>query len=111
MADITPERVLRSVRSIVSLGSGRGSQGSQKTGYLVDKQAVGNGSTREQSLDTSFSHSDRGAHRMAYPEERSVETYSMTNMPEHRTPAFEDITPAAQGIQVNYSIQHSEEKV
>jgi hypothetical protein len=112
LAGSTPERVLRSVRSILSLGSNRGSQGSVKKGSRTGKPAAENGSTREQSLDTNSSETqlaDRGAQDLAYPEGSSAETYAIRDLPGHQNPAIERGAWTGQGIQVNHSIQLTEE--
>jgi hypothetical protein len=112
---VTPDRVLRSVRSVLSLGSGRGSQTSFKSGNSTTKQTTGQGVKRGQSLDTNSAHSDlvdRGDQPFPYHSKATpVETYAMTDMPGHRLPHPEPIAHAGQGIQVNHSIQRTEEQV
>ena len=105
MADVTPERVLRSVRSIVSLSSGNGSYGSLKVGNTASKHVTGNEGMQGSSMDADRSLSlERDIHSLAYPEEKTVQTYAVTNVPRLDE-------PLDAGIRVNHSIQRTEEPV
>ena len=112
LAGVSPERILRSVRSLVSLGSNRSSGGSLNKDSGTGKKAARSHSLREQSMESSPSDAlsaDQAAHNIAYPDGRSVETFEMNSLPAHQTPSGE--VDASQGIQVDRSIQFTEEQV
>jgi hypothetical protein len=124
LAGVTPEGVLRSIRSVISLGSGRGgSQSSLKTGKPESEHATENKSKWRASRETNSSHSnmvDRGEHHHleTYPKDVTsvVETYAMTDSPgqQRRTSDTEPTIAQAdqqEGIRVDHSIQRTEEEV
>ena len=74
MAGITPESVLRSVRSFISLGSSRASRGSVK-GNALSHQVAGNMCADGRSLDTNSSCSN-----LTNPDKPVVEAYLLANL-------------------------------
>ncbi|CAD6442820.1 b50132ee-9268-4965-8904-ec1ac1c8e270 [Sclerotinia trifoliorum] len=109
LAGVSPERILRTVRSVISLRSIRsGLQSSSKSvNDFENKSGTGSGSKRDQSLGTNSSSS-----YLTYPKWRTVETYTMVDMPaqpQHQNNSF--VTPATDGILLNHTIQRTEEQV
>jgi hypothetical protein len=99
LAGVSPEGVLRSVRSIMSLGSGRGSQGSFK-GSTPGRQNTGNVLADGRSLDTNSSRSN-----LTNPDKPVAEAYSLADL---------KLIPKEQpvdGIRVERTFEHSEEHI
>lgn len=86
-AGIKPESVLRSVRSLVSLGSGRGSQNNsfKEIGTSTNKATQKDVTRSRQSLDTQNSTSSIKPWSTPV-----VETYAMSDM-DRTTPSTKDI--------------------
>jgi hypothetical protein len=100
---IIPERVLRSTRSIISLGSRDGSQ----PRIRIDDRDVVNNTKTAQSLETNSLSS-----RFAYPKGRSVESHAMVDLPSKSNSVENDSTTLAKdGIHLNHSIHRTEEQV
>jgi len=78
LAGVTPEHVLRSVRSLVSLASGRSStRGGSSKGSKASIQKTSRDATTARSIDTTSSQS-----YLTNPGSTSkVETFAMTEMP------------------------------
>jgi hypothetical protein len=72
VAGVTPESVVRSVRSIVSLGSGRGSNGSNNGASKISVHHTTREPAAGRSLDTNSSRSNLT--------KNGVESYAMTDM-------------------------------
>ncbi|KAI9743765.1 MAG: hypothetical protein M1818_002498 [Claussenomyces sp. TS43310] len=100
VAGVTPERVLRSVRSIISLGSDRGSQSSVKGSNVSEYQVTKERYTGGRSLDTGSSRTN-----LTNPDKRSVETYAMPDLEPKLS-----VQPT-EGIRVDRSFQRTEEQV
>lgn len=99
MAGVTPERVLRSVRSLVSLGSGRGSQDGTS---IQGSKTSGTKATRDpRSLESNSSHSSL----VKNGSRTGVESYAMADLPVKTT------TVDANGIQVDRNFNRTVEQV
>ena len=88
---------MRSVRSIISLGSGRGSQGSFK-GSASGRPSTGNVRADGRSLDTNSSRSN-----LTNPDKPVIEAYSLADL--KSVPKAQPVN----GIRVDRTFEHSEE--
>ncbi|KAF4629735.1 hypothetical protein G7Y89_g8416 [Cudoniella acicularis] len=99
MAGITPKRVLHSVRSLVSIGSGRGSQDGTS---IKGSKTSGTKATRDpRSLKSNSSHSPL----VKKSSGTGVESYAMADLPAKTT------TVDANGIQVDRNFNRTVEQV
>jgi hypothetical protein len=105
---ISPDRALRSVRSVFSLHSGHDSQTSVKSATARDRHPIQSSTGVGPSSESNSSHNDvvgRGDQQFGYPKDSSLESYAMSDVP-HPKPVAE----GGDGIQVKRSIQRTEEQ-
>ncbi|TAQ83652.1 hypothetical protein B7494_g8026 [Chlorociboria aeruginascens] len=101
-AGVTPERVLRSVRSIVSLASGRAStRGESTKGSKRSIDQTARDAVTARSIDTTSSRSNLTKHGST----SEVETYAMADLPIKHT--IQD----PEGIRVDRNFHRVEEKI
>lgn len=114
VAGVSPEGIVRSVRSILSLRSPRGSQTSlRSTGSKRKGQNPAKNHPRA-SIDTGSSQAElAGLHgaQVAFPEGKSVEAYAMTSLPDGKEYGPDDRPPLKDGIRVTRTLDRKEEHV
>ena len=107
LAGVSPERVLRSVRSMVSIISGHSSQGSVKQDDASDNQWTRHKERRGSSASSTVYDGDRNAH-LAFGEKGSNKTFSRTDICGQ---GAQNKLSDAQGIQVKQSMHQVEQRV
>ena len=124
VAGVTPDRVLRSVRSMLSLRSPRGSQNSlNKASHGPSQSHPPPGAMaaveRKPSSDSHSSHTyapsdaadPNAAPYLAYPKDRGVATYALADANERQPLEKEGEEPASPGIRVKHSLQRVEDQI